>query len=363
MLAASVEESTDTVYEKGKRYFELLLNKLNIPLKASSNNIALYIAIRFQSGVQLSTLTGELCGIYHYYPMDKKDIYFDYISKLKKGYDKLRKTNLKIRAAFSINQLIQACKYIIKNGHTLQALTYQLALVLSFWCLLRSAEYTYSSNNQRVITNKDVSFKIHNGIPYVTIRLMNPKTAKQSFQDVSASCKCKISPIICPYHLLYDYIIYKHKIIPFISKPNNSLLIVPNPYNKQLKYSPLRYDVWLSFIKTLSSVWNIPADLLGTHSARIAGATYLQSIGIPDAYIQYMGRWKSTCWKLYIRAADSMVLHYIDKKIDDVDSYPNVSSDKLIHGIFNKQFSLNKSEPPDLIPIILVKQKNFKKKK
>ncbi|EUC67540.1 tyrosine recombinase-like protein, putative, partial [Rhizoctonia solani AG-3 Rhs1AP] len=53
------------------------------------------------------------------------------------------------------------------------------------------------------------------------------------------------------------------------------------------------------------------ADLSG-HSLRSGGATALALSGVPDAYIQKLGRWSSDAWQGYVRAHPTVLLALID---------------------------------------------------
>ena len=47
-----------------------------------------------------------------------------------------------------------------------------------------------------------------------------------------------------------------------------------------------------------------------THSFRIGAATTVKDVGISDAHIQMLGRWKSEAYKLYIRTPRSQLAKY-----------------------------------------------------
>jgi hypothetical protein len=53
-----------------------------------------------------------------------------------------------------------------------------------------------------------------------------------------------------------------------------------------------------------------PGKAYGAHSLRIGGATALADAGCPDVIIMTMGRWSSSCYKLYCRAAKKSLLSW-----------------------------------------------------
>ena len=44
----------------------------------------------------------------------------------------------------------------------------------------------------------------------------------------------------------------------------------------------------------------LPAEHVTSHSLRAGGATAMWAMGKSDAEIQFRGRWKSLCYKLYV---------------------------------------------------------------
>ena len=52
-------------------------------------------------------------------------------------------------------------------------------------------------------------------------------------------------------------------------------------------------------------VGDAPSNL-GTHSLRIGGATALHALGVPDAWIMFMGFWKSKAYLLYCRPTEAV---------------------------------------------------------
>ncbi len=49
--------------------------------------------------------------------------------------------------------------------------------------------------------------------PYIHVKLISPKTNKNGIQTTVAKYHCDKNPLICPYHVLWDYLNYKDKII------------------------------------------------------------------------------------------------------------------------------------------------------
>ena len=61
---------------------------------------------------------------------------------------------------------------------------------------------------------------------------------------------------------------------------------------------------------------------INTHSFRIGGASAAAAAGIPDSVIQIMGRWKSDCYKRYIRIDDTIKRNWASaiSKVKNIDT-------------------------------------------
>ena len=73
---------------------------------------------------------------------------------------------------------------------------------------------------------------------------------------------------------------------------------------------PLLYkDVAVTVKNLMQRIGECPVRY-STHSLRIGGATALADAGCPDVIIQTMGRWSSTCYRLYCRTSFDSVLYW-----------------------------------------------------
>ena len=58
-------------------------------------------------------------------------------------------------------------------------------------------------------------------------------------------------------------------------------------------------------ISRLTTIVGLDPTNYNTHSLRIGGATSMAILGFNESAIKELGRWKSSCFKLYCRAAPS----------------------------------------------------------
>ena len=339
LYGAALATSTKHSYKTGWKYYTAFLTKMKYPPVLNAAYLSEYICVRLETGVGVGTLCNDINGIIHYatnpdnaikYALTDKDKYID---KLRTGFANLSKNkSVKFRYAFSISQLMQLIdKFYVKYG-VFDAVSYHAALVVSFWCMLRSGEYCYKDNTRSPIHNCDISF-IDAPTKYVKLTLWFTKTAQTNSQSVIASCKCATKGYakICPYHILRQYMHFKQKYYKAYNKPDNFVFITINPFGKKAPIKPLRYRDWLSVLKDAAGAIGLNPAYVGTHCTRISGATALYNINVPPAIIQYLGRWKSNCWMHYIRIDNEKILNIVDKA--NSTNYKSVADDVLIKSL------------------------------
>ena len=65
--------------------------------------------------------------------------------------------------------------------------------------------------------------------------------------------------------------------------------------------SPLSKSNFVDKVRSALTTANLPADNFTGHSFRIGAATTATSAGICDSFIQFLSRWKSNAYLLYVR--------------------------------------------------------------
>ena len=261
-------------------------------------------------------------------------------------------------------------EYFDKTYHDkFTALAYKTLLSVSFWCMLRAGECTYRNNKSTPLLNAHASYLFKNNRHVLKLSIHHPKTAKLSTQVTMALCQCNKYPLLCPYHLLYDYQVQKSKIAPNNMKPEHFLFIIKQPkYKKFNGFGAITYDLWLDNIKSAAAYAGIDPALVGTHCARISGASYFFRNGYAPYLIKYIGRWRSDCWERYIRF-DPFNLLFIGDANGNVASYEPYPMQILyitnkrflwhdMHSQLNKPQVLNKRPKPNKKPL---KHKNNNK--
>lgn len=374
---------TNPNYKRGITQFSALMQKLNRPIVFSQNNLTDYISLRLQTNVSKGTVWNELNGICNYFIMKGEKISlnkqaFPLISKIMKAFAILHGEKTEARIALDIKEITYISNKLNESTDPI-CVTYRTAFILAFWCMLRPGEYTFKSNKTGIKLRNEHVRTIKSGpTPFLKITLISPKTNKPGEQYVVVSCKCSIHKIVCPYHTVLNYIEFK-KInynLQQIGNPGDSFFVIPNPYNKNIKYSPINYDKWCKWFKSLYNIIDIEG-LFTPHSLRISGASYYFNAGLPAYLIQILGRWKSECWKRYIRINDKQSIVMVDKILNEqiytnglteiqlLQLINNPSSNARIANELRKRVYTGKAsitfnnEPPPLTPIKSINDKTF----
>ena len=98
------------------------------------------------------------------------------------GHGSLAQIQKYFRIALTLDHLSIFIDYFYKKYPKFNAATYHAAIVIAFWCMLRSNEYTYINKNKLPIKNQHISLLKSNNLQYYRLTLINPKTAKYSSQ-------------------------------------------------------------------------------------------------------------------------------------------------------------------------------------
>ena len=78
----------------------------------------------------------------------------------------------------------------------------------------------------------------------------------------------------------------------------------------------LEYRRMLAYCKRAATASGFDPKRFGTHSLRIGGASIMAAAGLPDHYIQTLGRWKSLAFLAYIRMSLGAMMQSMEKIIN-----------------------------------------------
>ncbi|KAI7935281.1 hypothetical protein MJO28_016808 [Puccinia striiformis f. sp. tritici] len=157
-------------------------------------------------------------------------------------------------------------------------------VLVAFWGMARLAELTYDKAvgnlySQVSVLTTDVAFELDGSktITYVGIR-----GAKTSHPE-------NLPIMLCPIEAL------KRRIAEADGAETSLFGIFDHEGERHHITKP-------EACRTLTAIWRKHGHLdLSGHSFRVGGASFRSAMDTPVEVIQYLGRWNSDCYKLYLR--------------------------------------------------------------
>ncbi len=167
------------------------------------------------------------------------------------------------------------------------------ALLLGFFGFLRVSEFTTPSRshfNPRIHPIRSDICLSHNRLTFNLKRSKTDQSARGFLLTIGTTRNN-----LCPITALGAYFSTCHH------TPNG--LAVPLFHFSSGQ--PLSRARFLRHFRTLLSQAGHDASHFNTHSLRIGAATSAARAGLPLSTIQHLGRWRSSCYKTYIRSLPS----------------------------------------------------------
>ena len=197
------------------------------------------------------------------------------------------------RNAITYPLLIQILDYLSVDypSSTHNRLMLSAATSLAFYALLRVSEFTAPSRftffPHRTLLVRDAKIQHHT----ISLRIRASKTdQKRKGQTVLIDCTGTPS---CPATLLTRYMTHSQHLrpsVPIFQFKDGSYL------------TPSRFTAVLK--QALTAVGTNPRHF-SSHSLRIGGATAAAAAGTEPAIIQELGRWRSQCYRRYLRVPNT----------------------------------------------------------
>lgn len=179
--------------------------------------------------------------------------------------------------------------YQCLTDNSRSSLVLKAVLLVGFWGLARLGELTLHPDHPLVfIRSKDVTFNANN--TKATIRLRLAKTAAPG---ESQFIKLSRQPNILDPVSALESLLNK-----LSGGPNDPLF--PGSSSSE----PLRREKFILFLKDYRSHQKQP---LTGHSLRIGGASLRSHYGSSVNFLKKAGRWKSSCYTLYLRKYDKKI--------------------------------------------------------
>lgn len=179
-------------------------------------------------------------------------------------------------------------------------LTIQTACTLAFYGFLRCSEFTCRNTFNPTVNLciEDVNFVSDNE---VVVNLKASKT--DAFRRGIPISLFKMNNNICPYKQLHKFMDFRkcQK-----AKQTDSLFIDEAGL-------PLTRNGFINKLKTILTALGFNEQLYSGHSFRSGAATTASSSGVEDSMIQTLGRWKSGCFRRYVRTSKYDIKKALEK--------------------------------------------------
>jgi hypothetical protein len=227
------------------------------------------------------------------------------LNKTFKGFERMQKVHASARRHFLPPEALrELCTYLSGNfgrpsSRTARdALTMRAALATGYEGLLRGSEYTTPGDGiwkaHSHLSCNDFFFEqpSHGGIA----SWINVKEAKNDQSGNNASDRVYL-------HKAAQYI--QEMLIAYPPPAGVDPALVPLFRTGTQGHLPLKQDSFRQRFKVLLKFIGRSALAqktgFGLHAIRAGAATALHAAGMPDTSIQRMGRWRSDCYKEYLR--------------------------------------------------------------
>lgn len=203
----------------------------------------------------------------------------------------------RVRLLFKASLSIEGPRKHVRQGMTLMdinklfnsldnsqlSLVLKAVLLVGFWGLARLGELTLHADHPSIsVRRKDVIFGTNGS--KATIKLRQAKTATGG--EYQFLCLTKQPNVLDPVSIL------RRLLTDIPGKPSDPLF--PGPSQSE----PLRRDMFILFLKRYTTAGR---SSLSGHSLRIGGASLRAHYGCSIDSLKKAGRWKSSCYQLYIR--------------------------------------------------------------
>ena len=294
MVTASVEDSTKHNYDGLINDFLDFCDRYGRdPYVAKQRTVQEYICYLYKfTEVPHGAADKRLTALGYFWTChgcdwDRKK--FPTISKMMKGYRRLKPSDLRVKNPFTFIHFKKAMKWI--NLNTYNGLLTSATLSIGYFYGGRISEYSPKSRDEwgKVIKRNDLMFI---GAPLdpsaLIIDFRFHKTNKFGIYCGKVECICSCDTGICPVHIIFKFIQWREREYgPMMDQP---LLV-------SLKEKPIPQHQVNFCIKNLIIKMGLDPNLYSSHSLRSGRATDLARALKPSWFIKKWGRWRSDVWQ------------------------------------------------------------------
>ena len=178
------------------------------------------------------------------------------------------------------------------------------ACCLAFFGFLRCGEFTCPSTSpitSAVLSLGDIAVDSRVNPQLLRVHLRHRKT--DPFGNGITLSLGRTGHLLCPVSAVLSYLAVR-------SGVPGPLFILPNG-------SPLSRNMLITSIRETLALHGVDTTLYSGHSFRIGAATTAAAVGLGDALIKKLGRWKSSAYMSYIRLPTDCLAQASARLVDD----------------------------------------------
>ena len=290
LLTASLAISTRKSYSRAWNTFLdfclQYLDKSEAQLPVSNATLLLFLAHLYEKGFAASTIATYNSAIGYMHKISGlNDPSSSFVVKqLLKGSEKSRQST---ESRFPITQklLHRMILELLKEQDDYYRTLFISMFLFAFYGFLRLGEFTFSSDTDHCLSIRDIEFVGEIGENVV----INFKSFKHSVPSKIASIVInqQNNKTFCPIFWIKRYIEIR-------GSADGPLFCNPNLTHISRKQFGDK-------LKTIVSALGLNCKFYTTHCFRYGASTMAMSLGLSDAQIRSLGRWKSDAFLRYIR--------------------------------------------------------------
>ncbi|XP_061191681.1 uncharacterized protein LOC133199882 [Saccostrea echinata] len=282
--------SYKNIFSRYKDFIKLHIHPNQNPLPPSLDHLLLCIAYCYRQNLAASTTKTHISALSFTFKLGNyQDLTQHFLVKKQLlGFNKLSpSTDTRLPITRSIlTKLIHVLPHI-SNSAFIRIMLHSMFL-LAFYAFLRIGELTKTGSvKQHYILAKHLKF-ITNDQSENCIELTIPH-GKHSNKSAILQIPQNPNELLCPYKACKKFLSLRahHSLNEALFSFMDSI--------------PVSRKFFTDHLQLAFSACGVPRNLYQAHSFRIGAATAAAESGWSDTQIQYMGRWKSTAFRKYIR--------------------------------------------------------------
>ena len=312
--------ATQRCYRAGQQSYAQFCTQANVTqIPTSESTLSLFIAHLARTGLAHSTIKvylssiGNLhlsCNHHHEYRRSLTPRLEQILRGIKREQACTRPARVRLPVTVDIMHSIYSI--LSKTPNQYQAIMLWAACCIAFFGFLRVGEMTVPTqtafNDSVHLSLQDIALDSRSAPTIVWLTIKQSKT--DPFREGARLCLGLTDSTVCPVKAL----------LPYLALRGSD----PGPLFCLENKTPLTRVHFKNLLSTTLRIAGFDDSLYNTHSFRIGAATSAKEVGISDAHIQLLGRWRSSTFQTYIRTPTTVLMRLSKQLV----SVPGTEHDK-----------------------------------